>query len=209
MSIERFSYIHSPINVKGLVLAMVGSFAPVHYGHLDAMRTAKKTVNDYFGQTDAVVFAPNSDVYVSIKLDDKHGEWNFSRRVAEFQAVKNNIGVPTFVDDITGSIPPEKSISEEVIQTIKQKLGVFAYQIVLVVGSDQIRSMRPHLDNNRAVCVIRPNFEKHMYEAAQEEWLQKAISERRYIMTPQNSPNLIISSTAIRQKLIDVRGNKV
>lgn len=69
--------------------------------------------------------------------------------------------------------------------------------------------MRPHLGNNRAVCVIRPNFEKHMYEAAQEEWLQKAISERRYIMTPQDSPNLIISSTAIRQKLIDVRGNKV
>lgn len=110
MSIERLSYIHSPIKVKGLVLAMVGSFAPVHYGHLDAMRTAKKTVNDYFGQTDAVVFAPNSDAYVSIKLDDKHGEWDFSRRVAEFQAVKNSIDVPTLSTTLPAQFHPKNPL---------------------------------------------------------------------------------------------------
>lgn len=206
MSIERLSYSCGLEETGGSTLVMVGSFAPVHYGHLDVMKSAERAVNNHVGRVNAAVFAPNSDSYVSIKLNDTLGEWSFDRRIAEFGAIRSTLDAPMFVDDISGLTPPEKSISEEVIKTVSQRLGVLACQAILVVGSDQIASMRPHLETNRAVCVVRPNYEEHVQEAMRESWLQEAVSKGRYIFTSQEDPDLVISSTAIRNNLVDVQG---
>lgn len=206
MNIERLSYSDGLKETGGSTLVMVGSFAPVHYGHLDVMKSAERAVSDRIGPVNAAVFAPNSDSYVSIKLSDTLGEWSFDRRITEFDAIRSNLDTPVFVDDLTGLTPPERSISDEVIQTVSQRLGLLACQAILVVGSDQIASMRPHLENNRAVCVVRPNYEGYVQEAMQEDWLREAVSEGRYIITTQEDPDLVISSTAIRHNFVDAKG---
>jgi nicotinic acid mononucleotide adenylyltransferase len=199
MKVERLSEAGELPSKDGATLVMVGSFAPVHPGHFDAMSSAKRKLQSIGEKVDAAIFAPNSDSYVSLKLNDIKGEWNFANRVAEFLA-HDSLGVPTYVDDITGSRAPERTISEEVIDTISRRLGITACRSVLVVGSDQVASMRPHLETNRAICVLRPQFEDHLKINIEEEWLRQAIAEGTYMVTTQEDPELVISSTAIRKE---------
>lgn len=199
MKVERLSEATElPFN-DGSTLVMVGSFAPVHSGHFDAMASAKRTLNDIGDTVNAAIFAPNSDSYVSFKLNDIKGEWSFANRVEEFINC-NALDIPTYVDDITGSRPPERSISDEVIDTATRRLGIEACRTVLVVGSDQVASMRPHLGTNRAICVIRPRFEDYVKVNIEEEWLRQALADGSYMITHQENPELVISSTVIRQQ---------
>lgn len=140
-SIERLSdsnKYHSS-NASGLII--VGSYAPVHDGHFDAMRSAERRLLKDGDDIAGNIFAPNSDSYVLKKLNDKDGVWNFNRRISEFVSRRSGTESVSYVDDITGSKPPEKSISESVIDTVSSRLGIKACSLVLVVGMDQIRSM--------------------------------------------------------------------
>lgn len=201
MSILRLSDIEKPTIGKGVALVMVGSFAPIHRGHFDAMLAAKKAIEDMNEDVSVVAMAPNSDSYVSIKLQDKTGEWNFERRISEFEKIDSQLMIPTFVDDISGLKPPEKTITEEVVKNVQTELGIKACNIVLVVGSDQVESMKPHLQSNRAVCVIRPGSTDQIKCLDDQVWFVDAVASGRYIITNRKNPYLDIASASIRNQI--------
>ncbi len=162
-----------------------------------AERRLLKTGDDIAGN----VFAPNSDSYVLKKLDDKDGTWSFDRRISEFISRNSATESLSYVDDITGSTPPEKSISESVINNVSDRLGISACSLVLVVGMDQVRSMEPHLDTNRAICVLRPGYESKLQEVAQDDWFIDAVDAKRLLLTSRQNTDIDINSTVIRKKL--------
>jgi len=180
---------------------MVGSYAPVHDGHFDAMRSAERRLLHAGDDVAGNVFAPNSDSYVLKKLDDENGVWDFKRRISEFTLRSSGTQKLSYVDDITGATPPEKSISECVIDTVSDRLGIKACGLVLVVGMDQVRSMEPHLDTNRAICVLRPGYEPKLHEVAQDNWFIDAINAKRLLLTSRENMEIDISSTIIRKEL--------
>ena len=204
MSLSRLSNAEKLSEDSGVVLVMVGSFAPVHVGHIDSIIAATETLRDNGEIVSAAVLTPNSDSYVSLKLDDKVGEWNFERRVLDFDKIDYPSTVPIFVDDLSGARPPERTITESAIQNIKKELGMKACQIIIVVGSDQAYSVRPHLKSNRAVCVIRPGNADTITHLKQSRWFRKAESKGQYIISDRANPDLCISSTKIRNNLMQV-----
>lgn len=199
--IERLSTAskYQDSNASGLII--VGSYAPVHEGHFDAMRSAEKRLMIQDHDIAGNIFAPNSDSYVLKKLRDTQGAWNFNRRVEEFVTRESGTSSKSYVDDITGTAPPELSISEEVIDTVSDKLGIRACNLVLVVGTDQINSMQSHLERNRAVCVLRPGSEAVIRDVINEDWFKEATSENRLLLTSRENIRVDISSTQIRKQL--------
>lgn len=201
MSILRLSTTEKLEPGQGTALIMVGSFAPVHEGHFDAMMSAERTMIAKGEDISTLVFAPNSDSYVSTKLNDTDGSWNFQRRISEFMKFDFQFRASAYVDDMTGMTPPEKSISEEVIDTVERQLGIQASKAVLVVGSDQVASMRPHLETNRAICVIRPGHINKVLYHSNEDWFKEAVNQGRYILTERQNRVKDINSTEIRANL--------
>ncbi len=198
--IKRLSTAEKYQNSDASGLVMVGSYAPVHDGHFDAMRSAEKrlmAMDDVAG----CVFAPNSDSYVLKKLQDDQGVWNFNRRVDEFVTRESGTVSNSYVDNITGLVPPERSISEEVIDTVSYSLGVRACNLVLVVGTDQVVSTRPHLEYNRAICVLRPGSEEILGDVIDEDWFKEATRDGRLLLTSRENVEIDISSTQIRKQL--------
>lgn len=198
--IKKLSSAQEASNSNSSALIMVGSFAPLHPGHIDAMESAERVILRLDGSLAGLVYAPNSDSYVSLKLNDKVGEWNFERRVSEFTDKESGLLTPSYVDDVTGISPPERTISEEVISTVSRQLGIRACNAILIVGSDQIHSMKAHIDENRAVCVVRPGYLSAIDEHKSQKWFRKAIKSDRLIITEHRDMVSQLSSTSIREK---------
>jgi nicotinic acid mononucleotide adenylyltransferase len=199
MKISRLSEAERLPSDDGSTLVIVGSFAPVHLAHLDRIMAAERALIRNNEKVNAAVFAPNSDSYVvRQKLRDEPGDWSFDRRVREFGKMDISTTAPSFVDDITGQKPPERSISEEVIDTVADHLGIQACRAVLVTGSDQISSMEPFVEEGRAICIMRAGYDENVENAMQQKWLRDAVNRGSYIIAPPMNPDLDISSTAIR-----------
>ena len=203
--IERLSNAnqHHNFNASGIIL--VGSYAPVHEGHLDAMRSAERELLAQGESIAGNIFAPNSDSYVLKKLHDDQGVWSFSRRIGEFLGKESGTISRSYVDDITGIAPPEKSISDEVIDNVSQKLGIRACNLILVVGTDQINSIQPHLVHNRAICVLRPGSERVLQDVQIEDWYKEAICKNNLLITSRENTEVGISSTQIRSQCTRLR----
>lgn len=199
--IRKLSEATRSVDNEGVGLVMVGSFAPVHEGHLDAMQSAEEAMLLSGENVLASTFTPNSDSYVSIKLNDLDGAWNFDRRVKEFSRLKSTTERSAYVDDVTGRTPPERSISEHAIENISNRLGIEVCKLVLVVGADQIGSMRPHLESNRAICVLRPGWEAVVNRHSNESWFLDAVESGRYIFTDRKNNTTDIQSTLMRREL--------
>lgn len=199
--IKKLSTVTRQIADESVGLVMVGSFAPVHEGHLDAMQSAERALSDNGEKVRASIFTPNSDSYVSIKLNDSKGTWNFQRRVDEFSKLRSSTQGDSYIDDVTGSTPPERSISEHAIENISAHLGIKVCKLVLVVGTDQIGSMRPYLESNRAICVLRPGWESVVERHTDEPWFRDAVESGRYIFTDRRNNTTDIQSTVIRMEL--------
>jgi nicotinic acid mononucleotide adenylyltransferase len=180
---------------------MVGTFAPVHEGHFDAMRSAERALAARGEDASAVIFAPNSDSYVSVKLEDTDGTWNITNRIAEFLSRDAGTCSQAYVDDISGLKPPERSISKTVTDNVHKQLGITAFNSILVVGSDQIASVRPHLDNNRAICILRPGYADLVNKHFEEDWFLESVKSGRYILAERENSEVDVNSTCIRALL--------
>jgi len=199
--IERLSIAQGQPQTNESALIMVGSFAPLHPGQIDAMESAERVLLSIGDSAAGAVFAPNSDSYVSVKLNDTDGKWSFDRRVSHFLGKDAKLATPVYVDDITGKTPPERSISEEVIDTVSKQLGTKACNAVLVVGSDQILSMKAHIERNRVICVLRPGYINALYEHENDAWFKDAVYEHRFFITTHMDMASKLSSTAIRENV--------
>ena len=137
MSVFRLSEVSAPELNEGAILIMVGSFAPPHVGHIAAMTAAYSALEALGQKIAGMVYVPNTDSYVSVKVEDTRGIWRFSRRVNLLLEVLAESPVPTFVDDISGSSGPiRSSITEEAMGVAADKLYINSNRLIIVVGSD-------------------------------------------------------------------------
>lgn len=201
MAIERLSHASSlPRDNEGVILMYAGTFAPVHPGHADVMSAAATALIDRGEAIDMAIFVPKHDASLHSKLGDDAKTWDFNNRIDAFAGHESPLGdtVPTYVDDITGRVTYEGTIGDEALSTVS-RLGMAAARGVLVMGSDRGDTAKTLISTNRIVCVRRPNYEDAIDKsAAKHPWLQEAIRDGRYIITNQQDPSLVISSTAIR-----------
>jgi nicotinic acid mononucleotide adenylyltransferase len=79
-SAVRLSHARFTEVCEGISLLMVGSFAPAHAGHVAAITAAVEAVETSGERVAGIVYVPNGDSYVSFKLHDAHGTWNFERQ---------------------------------------------------------------------------------------------------------------------------------
>ena len=206
-NIQALSRIHSvsetlvSVESDANAVVMVGSFAPIHRGHFDAVRAAVVALQGRGRTVASVVMTPNSKQYLRNKLKDNDGGWTYKRRIQEILRQEPILEIPTFVDDISGRLAKAEQINNYVPETVRQQLGFNACQQYLVVGSDQLPSMESHLDNtdNRAVCVLRPGNLERLQEDLSLPWVNEAIESGRFIVTERDDMITDISSTMIRQ----------
>lgn len=185
---------------EGVFLLMVGSYAPAHVGHVAAMTAARIALTERGQKVAGMIYVPNGDSYVSFKIHDTHGVWNFERRVEVLREMTEDKRAPVIIDDISGSTPLDRlSITRTAMASAASKLGISEDRFVVVTGSDQAASMEPYVTTNQAVCVVRLGAVAAILNLFQEEWFYRAVASGRYLFTERDNPYEDISSTAIRQ----------
>lgn len=199
-NIQRVSKTTLASPVEDCAVVMVGSFAPVHTGHLDAVDAAYTALCEQGKDIGALIFVPNSEEYISEKFAGTNYGWSYEKRINKIVEQTNRLPVPAYVDDISGSIARQEQINRHVPTTLKRRLGFSAHQLYFVVGSDQLVSMKSHLSDtaNNAICVLRPGSIDGVSEQIQDDWAQQAMSENRLIITERADMVNDISSTEIR-----------
>lgn len=203
MTIHRLSTAESNSPREGSAVVMVGSFAPVHRGHFDAVRAASRAITEHGISVESIILTPNSDPYLLRKMAAKGEEltWFYERRIEEIATQDSPFGhIPTFVDDISGARVGLNEINLAVPETIHRHLGIAAEQLYFVTGSDQLQSMQAHLasDINRAVCVLRPGHLERIQEVLRQDWVSQAVNQGRYIITERDDMKTDYSSTNLR-----------
>lgn len=185
---------------EGRAVALVGSFAPVHDGHFDALLSAACAVEQVDDRVEALTLVPNSSAYVRRKLGKIAGLWRFQHRVESILNAEPDHETPTYVDDISGARIGLEQINYLAPRTIEERLGFDSTRTYLVVGSDQLLSMEEHLSgtNNRAVCVIRPGRHEEVEPHLRTSWLKAALHDGRFIVTRRANMDYDVSSTDIR-----------
>ena len=186
---------------NGRAVVLVGSFAPVHDGHFDALTSAVKAVERHDTFVEAAMLVPNSDAYLTRKLGSCASEWPYSKRVKTIACRHPEHEVPTFVDDISGSQIGLGEINLAVPQTIERHLGFTALDTYFIVGSDQLLSMEAHLSGtqNRSVCVLRPGRIDEIKPYLTASWVKESLRAGRLLITTRKNMDTDISSTDCRQ----------
>ena len=203
MNIRKISSLEKPIQSKGSTVVMVGSFAPIHKGHFDAVRAAGNALRERDIELDQIVLTPNNHEYLHRKLVEEGSPWTYDRRITEIMSRDTPItDVPTYVDDVSGRSIGLNEINDRVPHTLSRSLGVAAERLYFITGSDQILSMEAHLadPSKRAICVLRPDGKLDIaHTQLALPWARQAIEEGRYIVTEREDMEVDVSSTAIRR----------
>lgn len=201
LKINALSDAYSEENRQGNAVVMVGSFAPIHRGHFDAIHAAGSALIGRGIPVESLILTPNSAEYVQNKLPEYHETWTYERRVQKILDQDSHPRIPTYVDDVSGYRAKYEQINDHVPLTIRRHLGFAANQLYLVVGSDQLLSMESHLekDESRAICVLRPNNLEEVQQRLELPWVAEAVESRRLIITEREDMENDVSSTAIRR----------
>ncbi len=201
--IKTLSETLSPNDREGSAVVMVGSFAPIHDGHFDAVHSASAALISRGHSVESLILAPNSSEYLEGKLAEESSEWPYERRVEYILGRDPHPTIPTYVDDISARLAQEKQINNFVPETIQRRLGFDALQLYLVVGSDQLLSMEAHLSegDGKAICVLRPGSMDEVQERLKISWVSDATASERLIITERGNMEQDVSSTAIRRSV--------
>lgn len=198
--IRALSELSLPEARQGSAVVMVGSFAPIHDGHFDALHSASNALTHRGALVESLILTPNSEEYLNNKLADESNEWPYERRINFIRNRIPHLIIPTYVDDVSGRLAKEKQINNFVPGTIQRQLGFNATQLYFVVGSDQLLSMEEHLTaNGRAVCVLRPGNMDEIQDQMKIRWIAEANQSERLIITERSNMQHDVSSTAIRK----------
>jgi nicotinic acid mononucleotide adenylyltransferase len=185
---------------------MVGSYAPPHSGHLSAMSAASEALSRIGESVVCHCYVPNRDQYVLQKVHDPEGEtWNAGNRISRLMDLLAGNDLRSRIDDISISDRSQRAITDVAINTICGALGIDQSRVVIVVGSDQVTSVRPHLLRSRAVCVLRPGHLNSLTAAFSKKWFRQAVSDGTYLITERSYPYVEPSSSAARLEQLGAR----
>lgn len=190
-------------------VVFVGSFAPFHSGHLDAAKAAvtaiRRSKMDWLSY---LVLVPNSDDYVRAKLGNEFSDqFYLEERVRALQTsimkISGEVGLPVYIDDVSGPEDGSNKINEIVPQTI-QRLGYREPNpLYYIVGGDQLGSMKDYIGGNqggdsyrRSVCVLRPGNLDSITQLP--DWANSACYRGSLIVTARDNMDYDVSSTELR-----------
>lgn len=177
------------------VLLYPGCFAPIHEGHLEAMKIARRTVEEQTGETVvAGYFVPDSDDYVQRKTGDER--FDGPHRIQIAQAVTADS--PWMDVDPWSALYATQSLNfttlyDRFVAYVNQWLPHLNVKVYLVFGEDNILFANAFLNHGYAVCVLRT-------ESDPDTSLLLPDVEHRTLYSTETPP--VVSSSAVRKQKI-------
>jgi len=194
--VKRLSESNS-IATDGYVLFMLGSFAPFHDGHIDAIVSAENALQNMGYSLSAVVISPHGDKYVSDKIGDNH--WTVNRRMDRIISSGISCSSPMIVDDLSFNTKATHNITQVAVDNISENLNISSDKIIIAVGSDNIQTLAPNIKDNKVVCVIRPGFDNVIDVIGSCSSFRDNICN--LIITTRENDKFDINSTNIRSEI--------
>lgn len=189
------------------VMVVMGSYAPMHRGHIDLMEAADKAARASGYTPIGAVFCLHSEARVRAKIHPVHPNAPVQTETRVMEAFKVlpkylESGTPTFLDTWDATMPGgPRSFTDNMIRIVRtlEQLEVRWVTPIAVFGSDNAVSMRAFAQYGHAICVNRPGHEDPGKRIAAEPQMVQAIRSGRVIITDRapDAPN--ISSTDIRK----------
>lgn len=204
---ERFGEIRAAARGRNAaVLVAMGSYAPMHQGHVDLMDAADKAVRDNGHVPIGAVFCLHSEARVRAKIHPLHPEApvHTDTRVMQARHVLPKYlksGTPTFLDTWDATMPGgPRSFTDNMIRIVRtlEQLEVRWVTPIAVFGSDNAVSMRAFARHGYAVCVNRPGHEDPVKRIAAELQMAQALRTGRVVIADRAPDAADISSTDIR-----------
>lgn len=205
---ERFAEVQAAARARNAaVLVAMGSYAPMHRGHVDLMEAADKAVRDNGHVPIGAVFCLHSESRVRAKIHPvhPHAPVHTDTRVMQANLVLPkylNSGTPTFLDTWDATMPGgPRSFTDNMIRIVRtlEQLEVRWVTPIAVFGSDNAVSMRAFARHGYAVCVNRPGHEDPVKRIAAEPPMTQALRSRRVLIADRDPEAPDISSTDIRK----------
>lgn len=204
---ERFSDIQATARGRNAaVLVAMGSYAPMHRGHIDLMEAADKAARDSGHVPIGAVFCLHSEARVRAKIHPVHpaAPVHTDTRVMQAGPVLPRYldsGTPTFLDTWDATMPGgPRSFTDNMIRIVRtlEQLEVRWVTPIAVFGSDNAVSMRAFAQYGHAVCINRPGHEDPIKRIAAEPQMAHALRARRVVIADRAPEAPAISSTDIR-----------
>lgn len=192
---------------NAVVLIAMGSYAPMHKGHIAMMEAADQAVRREGDTPIAAVFSLHSAEHVRAKIWPTRPDAPISTdiRIAQAEAVlpdRLRSGTPTFIDSWDARMPGGPRSFTDIMIRIVNILEVSQIRnvtAVAVFGSDNGVSMRAFARFGQAVCVIRPGHEQEAERFILEPQMKTALRQRR-VLVAHREDKTEISSSEIRQQ---------
>ncbi len=198
------------INRQGFTTVTVGSFAPVHLGHLEVTTVGVKKFLERGYDVTCAIFAPHEDSHVNEKLSEGETslELDFDRRIemmTDFLPARLSNGVRVVIDDVSGR---DKETPKQFTQLVTSNLKRFGWierNLGIICGSDNVTTLESYVTHYNTVCVTRQGHNEVLYSILHRRWLSKALVEGRLVITDRPIGSTLISSSEIRKTLVGVR----
>lgn len=198
--------LQSYFNRFSITTVTVGSYAPVHQGHVDMVTAGVNAFLNRGYDVSCAVFSPNRDKHVSTKYQTEYPEldMSFNTRIKLMQEflpgiLPNNVRV--VIDDVSGQNESKPLAFTQTITSALQQTGLKAKNIGIILGSDNVRSLESHVSRHNTVCVTRPGYNEQLYAILHRKWVTKALIEGQLIITDRPEGAVTISSTEIRKQM--------
>jgi nicotinic acid mononucleotide adenylyltransferase len=191
---------------NAVVLVAMGSYAPMHHGHVDLMEAADQAARDNGHVPVAAVFCLHSEARVRAKIHPLHPQAPIltdTRVVQARQVLPHHLisGTPTFLDTWDATMPGgPRSFTDNMIRIVRtlEQLEVRWVTPIAVFGSDNAVSMRAFARYGYAICINRPRHEDPVKRIAAEPQMASALRSSRVVIADRDPDALDISSTDIR-----------
>lgn len=192
---------------RAVVLIAMGSYAPMHVGHIEMMEAADRAVRAEGDIPAAAVFSLHCEDHVRAKILPLHpnAPVNTTSRIEAAEAIlpdELSSGTPIFLDRWDASIAGGPRSFTDIMWRVSRTLDSFEIRgvtPVAVFGSDNASSMRAFARWGRGVCVMRPRHEEPAREFAAESQMTEAIRSRRVLLAQRPDGSTALSSTDIRK----------
>ena len=196
------------LNRRGIIAVTVGSFAPVHQGHVDMLRAGVDALLDRGFDVRCIVIAPNRDRYVQTKFNAEELPINLDidariEMAYEFLPARLPNGVRIVIDDISGRDTTSPRAFTQLVTGTLEDQGLKTRNISIILGSDNVQSLESHVERHNTVCVTRVGFNDKLYSILHRRWVSKALAEGRLIITDRSANASMISSTEVRAAMRD------